>query len=698
MCKSGKKRKVAILGSGCGGMSAAFWLSATPELRERYEVTVYTQGWRLGGKAASGRNAEHSERIEEHGLHMMMGFYNTVFYTMRACYQYMPMPDNAAFPDWQAAFEPQRSVTLWTNEPIGGSEKQWRPWILDCPRLAGLPGDELPDLRSNPSYMNHAVHHALERLCRETIPEALKQLESINFINFIVTDLLDKMAKELLKPAVNGLDLFIKKIRDEIIRLLKRWQKDFKDKIAPELLKQARDSKLIGYACYKCYLLMDLAFAGLIGFLSDILPHGIDGYARNNDVDLKDWLVANGADVDTAQSPPVMCLYDLAFAYPKGDSSDPAYGQAAAGAMVHLMIRMVLTYKDAPLWRMNAGMGDIIFTPFYTLLKKHGVRFEFFRRVTRLNRSKYCRKIKSIEMQRQAGLKKADYEPLKRLTFDSGKNWDCWPAEPDWTQLADGEKLKAEGVDFDNPWCHAHVGSQRLKRGKDFDEVVLAIPPAASGPITKALCVDNNWKAMLDNSTSVPTQSVQLWLKPTEAELGWEHSPTVATTYAGSLNSWATMDQILPSECWPAATAPKACQYLCGNYILPAPIPLPDSREAEYIPQQCRKVSDHAFAWVTANATPIWPAVSPAAGSFDWSQVEQSYNRANVAYSELYVLSLPGSIKYRLAPGKSGFDNLYLAGDWTLTSINGGCAEAAFESGMAAACAITGEPPTVPEF
>ncbi len=69
----------------------------------------------------------------------------------------------------------------------------------------------------------------------------------------------------------------------------------------------------------------------------------------------------------------------------------------------------------------------------------------------------------------------------------------------------------------------------------------------------------------------------------------------------------------------------------------------------------------------------------------------------NVGYSERYVQSFPGSIRYRLESGKSGFDNLFLAGDWTVTSINGGCAEAAFESGMRAACAITGTPPPTPD-
>jgi uncharacterized protein with NAD-binding domain and iron-sulfur cluster len=66
------KTKVAVLGGGCGALAAAYWLTATPELRDRYSVTVYTRGWRLGGKGASGRNSAEADRIEEHGIHIWM--------------------------------------------------------------------------------------------------------------------------------------------------------------------------------------------------------------------------------------------------------------------------------------------------------------------------------------------------------------------------------------------------------------------------------------------------------------------------------------------------------------------------------------------------------------------------------------------------------------------------------------------------
>src|SRR5918996_2501538 len=67
-----KPIKVAVLGGGCAAMTAAFELTR-PEHRGRFRVTVYQQGWRLGGKGASGRGP--AGRIEEHGLHVWMGWY-----------------------------------------------------------------------------------------------------------------------------------------------------------------------------------------------------------------------------------------------------------------------------------------------------------------------------------------------------------------------------------------------------------------------------------------------------------------------------------------------------------------------------------------------------------------------------------------------------------------------------------------------
>jgi len=87
------------------------------------------------------------------------------------------------------------------------------------------------------------------------------------------------------------------------------------------------------------------------------------------------------------------------------------------------------------------------------------------------------------------------------------------------------------------------------------------------------------------------------------------------------------------------------------------------------------------------DATLVNCAADPAITKF-----QTQFFRVNIDPTELYCLSLPGTTKYRLPPGESGFSNLFLAGDWTLTELNLGCIETTVMSGMLASRAICGKP------
>src|SRR5687768_447868 len=99
-----KKIKIAIVGGGCGALTAAFELSQHPN----HEVTVYQLGWRLGGKGASGRNAGRYNRTQEHGLHVWMGFYENSFRLIRSCYEelaaHYPVPTDGRAPVDKAGY------------------------------------------------------------------------------------------------------------------------------------------------------------------------------------------------------------------------------------------------------------------------------------------------------------------------------------------------------------------------------------------------------------------------------------------------------------------------------------------------------------------------------------------------------------------------------------------------------------------
>src|SRR5262245_6112400 len=129
------KKKIAILGGGMAALTAAFELTHSKESAERYDITVYQVGHRLGGKGASGRNREHADRIEEHGLHILMGFYENTFRILRECYAELGRPAGAPLATVEDAFEPHSFITL--AEEVEG---KWEHWPLLFPPLPGKPG------------------------------------------------------------------------------------------------------------------------------------------------------------------------------------------------------------------------------------------------------------------------------------------------------------------------------------------------------------------------------------------------------------------------------------------------------------------------------------------------------------------------------------------------------------------------------
>src|SRR5260370_22293401 len=149
---SGQKPiRVAVIGGGCASISAAFELTR-PEHKGKYEVTIYQVGWRLGGKGASGRG--HAARIEEHGFHVWMGFYENAFRLMRECYAELDRaPAKCRITDWRDAFFPSPFIGMASRSQEG----VYSTWLSYFPSAGGLPGD--PPTKEHPfsvpSYLAH---------------------------------------------------------------------------------------------------------------------------------------------------------------------------------------------------------------------------------------------------------------------------------------------------------------------------------------------------------------------------------------------------------------------------------------------------------------------------------------------------------------------------------------------------------------
>ena len=164
-----------------------------------------------------------------------------------------------------------------------------------------------------------------------------------------------------------------------------------------------------------------------------------------------------------------------AFGYVEGDI---AQANVAAGTATNDLLRLLFSYRGALMYKMQAGMGDVVFGPLYEVLRRRGVRFEFFCAVQRLGLAKDAARVEEIEVVPQVELGAGEYEPL----IDVG-GLPCWPSEPLWDQLARGDELRARGIDFELEANPLGRKPKRLRRGTHFDEVVLGISVGALEPI-----------------------------------------------------------------------------------------------------------------------------------------------------------------------------------------------------------------------
>lgn len=694
-----------------GALTAAFELTSPPDWRDRYEtITVYQLGWRLGGKGASGRGVYG--RIEEHGLHIWLGFYENAFRLIQRAYQELDRPPGAPLATWEDAFKKHSFIV--TAEDVNG---RWARWAQDFPINDAIPGTggELPTLWN---YITMIVRWTKERLgaspygapkagedaaattsaWRERVGEWLGRVIQdaeigIDAVGLSLGALNLHTAQRLIEALPQDPYLHRPDDHDALARLLEEFVAWLRRETAQEIETNDEVRRLV--------ILMDLAITIVRGLLKDGVlwhPEGLDAL----DDDFRSWLTRHGASDLATTSAPIRGLYDLVFAYENGEIERPSF---AAGVALRSILRMCFTYKGAIFWKMQAGMGDTIFAPLYQVLRARGVEFKFFHRVKRLSRSADGKAVASITLGRQVTLKSGAYDPLVDV-----RGLPCWPSAPRYEQIVEGENLGARGIDLESFWTPwEDVEEIALQAGKDFNIVVLGISLGSLPYICEELIEANDkWKAMIDNVETVRTMAVQLWFQPDLAGLGWPLPSPVMDAYVEPLNTWADMSHLIDREQWPEEQRPRNIAYFCGPMVGGVPPP-GDHR----VPAQERDaLRNLARTWLLENASRLWPSVAqpPAAastrtpGGFNWDllvdpgggsgeeRLNAQFWRGNIDPSERYVLSAAGSTRYRIRPEASGFENLYLVGDWVDNGFNAGCVEAAVMSGMQASHAISGYP------
>ncbi|HVZ32165.1 MAG TPA: NAD(P)-binding protein, partial [Polyangiaceae bacterium] len=747
MMSSPERKRIVVLGGGIASLSTVFELTSQPNWKDRYDITVYQQGHRLGGKCSSARaRYGEVERIEEHGLHVFFGFYENAFDMMRRTYAEL---DGIAEEEGekrlalQDAFLPRDMVLLGDDKT-----RPLRSWTLLFPRRPGEPGVAHSG-RADPEPLTFGVVGAniLELVVGQLLFAADLQVRGLGapsedgvneFARYLAAlragdgrDLLSKIWQLMLKLSVV---LRVPLLARALVGMLRmaRWMLRATDRLRwfdrawlrkpfCFVLAKLRVLARLGFDLLdstafevsQAAIAVDLMLTIWIGLLRENVLSGDADWFALDELDYRDWLRKHGARAETAESPPLSPLADATFA-------DARQHGSGAGTTLHLTLRMLLQYKRAIMFKFAAGMGDTVIAPLYRVLKARGVRFEFFHRIDKLVPASAGGEpiVGAIRFRRQAKLRDPErgYEPLER--FSDGML--CFPKSPDYAQLVEGEQLSRGEHDLESAWNSWDAGrpAETLEWGRDFDCVVLGISVGALSSICAELAADAESRPppargsahaptlsrMLREVATVETMAVQLWLKPSFAALGAPSKNGIGVNYPQPFDTWAEMEHLLTRERWPDDAKPGTLVYLCSAVDEPYGYVPPPVSDRDHPGRQLRKIKRTALHWLDQFGGSVFRNVEDGARHFGYEQLvdpgggagkerfESQFYCATTHPSDRYVLSLPGTTWMRLRPHESGFHNLVFTGDWTLNAISAGCVEAAVISGREASRALIGHP------
>ena len=767
-----QKQKICILGGGMSGLAAAHELTDYEGWNDHYDVTLYQMGWRLGGKCGTGRGI--NDRIEEHGIHVFLGFYNNAIRLVRRSFdEWKEKAEKKDYhyigKEWTDLFHRQDSILL---PQYSTREGRWLNWPLEFPPNKELPGVNeepvsrhtnvkkmfllslemllgSPYLEKNRGCIGGVIHNIWKKAfpqeqqnepvippanlhynethteahpswwgkMRDEVMEKYKHVEGPPEIRYLhhartlVQQLPDnpEEAAAMKEAFTNG-----EHHHHKVGKLVHEFTKGIEKRIAHRVHSSTQLSRW--------WLMAQMAWAMFKGAIEIYDPEtGELDFDSINHLDLRDWLRNLGASEEVIWSAPIKDLYALVFAYPNGDSTKP--GQIAAGTALQGGMLIILGYKGSVMWKFHGGTADIIVSPMYEVLLQRGVKVKFFHEVEEIFHSE-TGEIEKIQMGQQIRLKDEEkgFQPTRYF-----KGLDIWAEHPFWrwpelkeqVDPEDMERLEAGNINLMSSWSGwENVNSFEMQKGRDFDQVVLAIPVAALKDICPTIIdKEEKWSSMVREVATVQTQAVQIWLKPTLEQMGmklpeWGLRPTdqpILDTYANPINSWSDMTELINWENWREGNTPGNLSYYCGPMLETGP--LPPYSDTSVPAAQEERVREMASQWFADNSAFLWPdaanpenptgldldlLVDPEYDPRDPESKEaggqekfrRQFFRANIDPTERYTLSLPGSAKFRMKTDASGFHNLFLAGDWIDTGYNMGCVEVTVMSGLMAAQAL----------
>lgn len=691
MSSAGKK-KIAVLGGGMSALSAAFYLTSRSDWQSRYEVTIYQRGWRLGGKAASGRNMARGARVEGLGaVHVWGGSYENAFSLMRDCYAELGRPAGATFRGWEDAFSEQ--PMLYFEEIL--EDGSTSVWPLDFPVTSDTPGDgkDGPSIWSVIERLTGWLVEAMRNFplttARDTSREALAK-DTRRLLPAWLVELSRDVGRVAGKLIYDGSPFWLLREAWELShRLLTNEESfasdmvmlaDYLRKFLDWLEDNFLEEIMADSSARRVYTLMALAIAVVRGLITDNVL--FENFFVIDDFDLRQWLARHGASEFLCQSAPVKAIYDFFFAYRHGDADSPLL---SAGIALNHTLKLIMAYKGSIFWKLNAGAGSVVFAPLYEVLKARGVKFEFFTEVEALRLDANFERVARIELAHQAEVVSgASYEPLIEV-----QDLSCWPNQPLWTQLVDGARYEQEQVNFearaeDGGWTP--VSRSVLELGRDFDMVICAMSVGALPYVASDIIANKRgWDAMVDQLETVPAVSMRLDFLRDRLALGWRQTSALLSGWESvPFTSWEDCTAWLNLEDWPLASSPRNIATYCGTYATALSTAGQSAQIKAWLDDRLGQIFPHTMSGPTTFDYDLLCAPDGVIGE---DRLDAQWIHRSQSPSDHFVLSLPRRSRFRLSADTSGYDNLVLAGDWLYTGM-GGTMESAVMAGMMASRAL----------
>jgi hypothetical protein len=406
-----------------------------------------------------------------------------------------------------------------------------------------------------------------------------------------------------------------------------------------------------------------------------------------NDMDFRAWLRLNGAGDDSVNGALMRSVYWMFM------SDTLAAGEATKACL------RVLKYRGDFLWHFVNGPGEDVFMPLYEVLHANGVKFHFFHKLKDVQLADDgVDAIQSMKFSIQENTKEGrEYDPLDRRTRGVGLPF--WPTRPDSKQIENTRYVKEYKYEDHNE--EREVGTRDLKRGKDFDTVIVGIPFGVLREVGKSLFSKYEKRRYSDSKVKlVANHGFQIWMNTAARELGLAgppmsvgaFNPGKETGVKADFDGWYDMRHRLPAEQWRVISGAR------GEGVIPRSLfsfrGRVDIGQRGQAPTNAGAEIERIKEYLNSYAKLFWPDAVDSKGNFReallateaWNTSVRYHSGADLAHQS--VQATPDSFRLRISPEDHEVSNLRVCGDWTASGLGWPTAESAVLSGRQAAKSV----------